>query len=153
MKKILIALAILPLLAFVACSSDDDKTPKIDFDHNIELLYGEWRATSVEGIGEEPLDLTNPEIEALVAPTYVTFAKDGIYSTKGILGEGTGVYTTKDKTIATIVEDTKISFEMTTLSAETAKIELNAQDLDLGIPIPEVIEKVTVVLTKQVAGE
>ena len=150
MKKFLFALAILPLLAVVACSSDDDNTPKVDFDHNIELLYGEWRATSVEGLGEEAIDLTSPVMEALVTPTYVTFAQDGVYSTKGIFGEGAGKFSTKDKTIATSVGEDKMSFEMTSLEAKTAKIELNAQDLDLGLPIPEEIKTVTVVLTKQV---
>ena len=46
MKKILLALAIMPLL-FVACSSDDDPSTT-DFDYSIDLLYGEWRATNIE---------------------------------------------------------------------------------------------------------
>ena len=153
MKKILFTLAILPFLAFVGCSSDDDdNNSKVDFGHNIELLYGEWRATSVEGIGEEPLDLTDKLIESLVKPTYVTFEKNGIYSSKGVLGEGTGTYTTKDKTIYTVTGDDKedkISFEMTELESKTAKIKVNPQDIDFGIPIPEEIGTVTVVLTKQ----
>ena len=153
MKKILFALAIVPLLAFVGCSSDDDdNTPKVDFAYNIELLYGEWRATSVEGVGEEAIDLTNPAMEAIVEPTYVTFKKEGIYSSKGILGEGTGIYSTKGKKITTAIgeeKEYKISFEMTSLEAKTAKIEINPQDVDFGIEIPKEIKKVTVVLTKQ----
>ena len=148
MKKILFALAIMPLL-IVACSSDDDNTPVIDFDHNIEMLYGEWRATSIEGIGEEAIDLTTPEMEAVVAPTFVTFKKDGSFMSKGVLGEGSGKFTTKDKTIAASVGEEKLNFDMTTLEATTAKIEVNAQDVDFGMPIPEEIKKVTVVLTKQ----
>ena len=149
MKKILFALAIMPLL-IVACSSDDDdKTPAIDFDHNIEMLYGEWRATSIEGVFEEAIDITSPEMEAVVTPTYVTFSKDGSFSSKGVLGEGSGKFTTKDKTIAASIGDDKLSFKMTSLEAKTAKIELNPQDLDLGMPLPEELEKVTVVLTKQ----
>ena len=108
MKKILIALAVLPLLAFVSCSSDDDEkinTPEIDFAHNIELLYGEWRATGVE-LGEIVIDLTvtNEEGEEIFAPTYVSFAKDGSFSSKGLIGEATGEYTTKDKTIIAAIE-------------------------------------------------
>lgn len=156
MKKILLALAILPILAFVSCSSDDDDTPnpsRPDFEHDIELLYGQWRATSVEGVAEDAIDLTDPIMEALIPATYVTFKEDGIYSSEGILGEGTGVYTTKGKTIVAATgenKEDKISFEMSSLNTETAKIELNAQDLELGIDIPEEVENVTVVLTKQV---
>ncbi|HZJ79923.1 MAG TPA: hypothetical protein VFC69_05030 [Dysgonamonadaceae bacterium] len=154
MKKVLFALAILPLLAFASCSSDDDETPDvsdIDFAHNIELLYGKWRATGVEGVGEDVIDLTQPPFDEIVPATYVTFKKDGIYSSEGILGEGTGEYTTKDKTITVATgenKEDKISFEMTSLVAETAKIKINAKSLDLPI-IPEELEEVTVVLTKQ----
>ena len=61
MKKFLFALAMLPLLAFVGCSSDDEvDTPTVDFDYNIELLYGEWRATSVEIAEGVSIDITEP---------------------------------------------------------------------------------------------
>ena len=148
MKKILFALAIMPFL-IVACSSDDDKTPVIDFDYNIQMLYGEWRATSIEGVGEEAIDLTTPEIEAIAEPTYVTFNKDGSFSSKGVLGEGTGTYTTKGKTIMALVGEKKLNLNMTSLEANTSKVEINPQDFDLGLPVPEEIDKVTVVLTKQ----
>ncbi|HZJ80391.1 MAG TPA: hypothetical protein VFC69_07445, partial [Dysgonamonadaceae bacterium] len=74
MKKVLFALAILPLLAFVGCSSDDDETPDVsdnDFAHNIELLYGKWRATSVEGVDDDAIDLTQPPFDKIVPATYV----------------------------------------------------------------------------------
>ena len=155
MKKILIALAVLPLLAFVSCSSDDDEkvnTPEIDFAHNIELLYGEWRATGVE-LGEIVIDLTgtNEEGEEIFAPTYVSFAKDGSLSSKGLIGEATGEYTTKDKTIIAAIgenKEDKMSFEMTDLNAETAKIVIDASALNIDM-IPEGLGDVTVVLTKQ----
>ena len=156
MKKFLFALAMLPLLAFVSCSSDDDDNKvKIDFDHNIEMLYGQWRATSVE-IAGEAIDLTmaGENGEPIFTPTYVTFSKNGAYSSEGLIAEGAGAYTTKGKTIVAVTgenEEDKISFEMTTLEAGTAKIELNAQDLDLGMDIPEEVGNVTVILTKQVA--
>lgn len=145
MKKILIALAILPLL-IVACSSDDDVTSTTDFDHNIELLYGEWRATSVEVSGV-PIDLTSSKIELLVAPTYLTFAENSKLISEGILGEGTGTYGTKDKTIYTSVGNTKVNFEMTSLNAKTAKIKLDSKLLGLAL-IPENTGLVTVTLTK-----
>ena len=125
-----------------------DYTPEVGFDHDIELLYGKWRATSVEGVGEEAIDLTNPVMEEIVPPTYVTFEEEGVYKSEGILGEGTGLYGTKGKKISTFLDDELISFDMTELTTETASIELNAEALGLPM-IPEGIETVTVVLTKQ----
>ncbi len=159
MRKILIALAVLPLLAFVSCSNDDDdkvNIPKIDFDHNIELLYGQWRATGVE-LGELVIDLTvtNEEGELVFTPTYVSFAENGSFSSSGLIGEAIGEYTTKDKTIVAAVgenKEHKMSFEMTDLSAETAKIVIDASALDIDM-IPEGLGNVTVVLTKQAKEE
>lgn len=144
MKKILLALAIMPLL-IVACSSDDD-LGKGDFDHNIEYLYGEWRATGVEVSGVM-IDLTSPRNELKVTPTYLTFAKEDIYSSEGILGEGTGRFVTNGKIIETTAGKNRVSFEMTSLSSKTAKIIVNAKTLDLAI-IPEGTETVIVELTK-----
>lgn len=146
MKKFLIVLAILPLL-IVSCSSDDDvTTTTTDFDHNIQLLYGEWRATGVEVSGV-PIDLTPPKMELLVAPTYVAFGEDGSFISTGVLGEGTGTYGTKDKTIYTSIGKDKVNFEMTSLKTTTAKIKLDSKVL--GIPIiPENTGMVTVILTK-----
>ena len=167
MKKVLFALAILPLLAFVSCSSDDDekvKTPEIEFDYNIELLYGQWRATSVEGVTEDPIDLTTvgEDGEPIFDPTYITFEKDGSYSSVGLIGEATGEYTAKGKTIVAATgkdKGNKMSFEMTSLNAETSKVEINAKTLVIpGLPnlpelLPEGVENVTVVLTKQTKAE
>lgn len=146
MKKILFAMAILPLLVFISCSSDDDNPSNSNFDHNIELLYGQWRATGVEVSGVT-IDLTEKRNELMVAPTFVTFGVGGSYLSEGILGEGKGKYTTKDKTIYTTVGKNKVNFEMTSLNAKTAKIILDAKKLGLSI-IPEGVETVVVVLTK-----
>ena len=148
MKKILFALAIIPLL-IVACSKDNDNSPANSFDYNIEMLYGEWHATGIEGVTEEAIDLTDPEVEEMVTPTYVTFKKDGTYLSKGILGDKSGIYSTKDKTISATVGDEKLSFKMTQLDAKSAKIEVNPQDFDFGVTVPGFYKKVTVVLTKQ----
>lgn len=150
MKKIFLALAIMPLF-IVACSSDDDNSNKDNFDHNLEYLYGEWRAIGVE-VGGVMIDLTSPRNELLVAPTYLTFAKEGVYSSEGILGEGTGRYSTKGKIIATTVGKNKVSFEMTSLSPKTSKIKVNAKALGLSI-IPEGTETVIVELTKDYKAE
>lgn len=153
MKKILIALAVLPLLAFVSCSSDDDeKVNKPDFEHNIKLLYGQWRATGVE-LGELIIDLTgtNEEGEEIFAPTYVSFAENGSFSSSGLISETAGEYTTKGKTIIAAIgenKEEKMSFEMTALNAETAKVVIDASSLDIEM-IPEELGDVTVILTKQ----
>lgn len=154
MKKFLLALAILPILAFVSCSSDDDdnNAPDVDFDYSIELLYGEWRATEVEIADIGDIDLTDPELELLVAPSYVTFSTGGVFESEGILGDGTGKYITKDKTITTSLGDEKISFKVISLSATEAKIEINAKALGLPM-IPEGIETVVVELTKDYPRE
>ena len=154
MKKILFALAILPLLAFVSCSSDDDdnKTPSDDFGYNIELLYGEWRATEVKIEGVDGIDLTDPMLELMVAPTYITFATGGVYESEGILGEGTGKYIAKDKTITTSLGDNNVSFKVISLSATKAEVEINAKALGLPL-IPDGIETVVVELTKDYPRE
>ena len=154
MKKLLFTLAILPLLAFVSCSSNDDDTPTIpkeSFDHDIELLYGQWRATSVEGVADEAIDLTNPLIEAMIPATYITFGEDRSFASEGIIGNHTGVYTTSKKTIVAATgkdNENKITFDIPMLTAETARVEIDPSILNLDI-IPEELEMVTVVLTKQ----
>ena len=154
MKKFLFALAMLPLLAFVSCSSDDDdnNNQDVDFAYNIELLYGEWRATEVEIADDMTINLTEPEMELMVTPTYVTFATGGVYESEGILGEGTGKYITKEKTITTSLGDEKVSFKVISLDAKEAKIEINAKALGLSM-IPEGIETVVVELTKDYSKE
>ena len=152
MKKILFALAIVPLLVIGCSSDDDDKNASDDFGYNIEWLYGEWRATEVEIAEEVSIDLTDPTIEVLVAPTYLTFKAGDVYESEGILGEGTGKYVAKDKKITTSLGDKKVSFDVTSLTKETAKIKINAKTLDLDI-IPDGIETVVVVLTKDYSRE
>ena len=143
MKKILLALAIMPLL-FVACSSDDDPSTT-DFDYSIDLLYGEWRATNIESIGS--IDLTTPLNELYAAPTYLKFNKDGTLEGEGLFGEGTGKYSTREKSIHTSIGKTKKSFEVVSLQATTAKVKLNAKGL--GTPlIPDNAGEIIVTLRK-----
>lgn len=153
MKKIFFALAMLPLLV-IGCDDDDDVTnpSDVDFDYNIELLYGEWRATEVEVTEEMDIDLTEPETELLVTPTYITFAAGGVYESEGILGDGTGEYVTKEKTITTSIGEKKVSFKVTALSAKKAEITIDAKELGLSM-IPDGIETVTVELTKDYPRE
>lgn len=147
MKKILFALAIMPLLVVGCSSDDDDNNTKDDFGHNIEWLYGEWRATSVEIMESVTIDLTDPTVEVMVPPTYVTFKAGDVYESEGILGEGTGKYIAKDKKITVSLGDEKISFDMPKLTKESAEIKIDAKSLGLPM-IPEGIKDVVVVLTK-----
>ena len=144
MKKILFALAIMPLL-FAACSKDDAPSNK-EFDHNIELLYGQWRATAVKVDGVT-IDLTDATTELKVVPTHLTFSKDGSVSGEGILGEGTGKYTAKGNIINTNIGKDKFDFDVISLSPATAEVKVNAGKLGISI-IPEGTENVVVVLTK-----
>lgn len=144
MKKILFAIVLVPLL-FVACSSDDDTPSNTDFDYPLEMLYGEWRATSIESIGSQ--DLTTPINELYAAPTYLKFNKDGTLVGEGLFGEGTGRYSTKGKTIHTSIGKNKKSFNVISLNANSAKAKLDAKGL--GTPlIPDNAGVVTVTLTK-----
>lgn len=146
MKKILFALAIMPLL-IVACSSDDDKSSTTDFDHNIEFLYGEWRATTMN-TGTLNLDLTDPMNELTIPQTYVTFNKNGTYESNGMLGENSGNFSTKKS----IVSTKKFNFEVLSLTANTAKIKINAKAL--GLPEQTVgTGTVTINLTKNYKSE
>ena len=145
MKKIFLALAIMPLL-IVACSSDDVDTSTKDFAHDIKLLYGEWRATGVE-VGGATIDLTKTNTELSVAPTYITFGSDGSFVSEGVLGDGIGTYGTNKTTIRTSIGSKKVNFEMTSLKAKTAKIKLDSKVFNLDL-IPEGTGMVTVILTK-----
>jgi|LSQX01.3.fsa_nt_gb hypothetical protein len=144
MKKILIALAIMPLF-FVACSSSDDIPSNADFDYDLDLLYGEWRATDVESVGSQ--DLTTPINELYAAPTYLKFNKDGTVEGEGLFGEGTGKYSTKEKAIHTSIGGVKKSFDVVNLQSSTAKIKVNAKGLGTQL-IPDNAGIVTFTFTK-----
>lgn len=129
------------------------KSNKPPVDSTTKKLFGKWRATSVEGVYEKPIDLTDPVIEQLIKPTYITFEEKGVFKAEGIMGEGTGRYVIKNKAIFTLIGKDKIDFNLITVDTKTARIEINPheQDIDFGveIQIPEEVTTVTVVLTKQ----
>lgn len=144
MKKILIALAIMPLF-FAACSSSDDVPSSGEFNYSIELLYGEWRATEVESIGSQ--DLTTPINELYAAPTYLKFNKDGTLEGEGLFGEGMGRFSTREKTIYTSIGNIKKNFEVVSLQSSKTKVKVNAKGL--GTPlIPDNAGVVTFTLEK-----
>lgn len=127
------------------------RTP--NFAYNIKDLYGKWRATTIEGVYNTPINLTDPIIEKVIEPTYATFEEKGIYSTEGFLGKGRGRYSTKEKTIYTLIKDKKlernIKLQVSSLNKETARVIIDLDELDLDLDDLENIDKVTVVLTKQ----
>ena len=128
------------------------RTP--NFAYNIKDLYGKWRATTIEGLyDDDPIDLTHPITEKVIEPTYATFEEKGIYSTEGFLGKGRGRYSTKEKTIYTLIKDKKlernIKLQVSSLNKETARVIIDLDELDLDLDDLENIDKVTVVLTKQ----
>lgn len=129
----------------MACSSDDGVPSSTDFDYSLDLLYGEWRATSIEAVGDK--DLTTPINELYAAPTYLKFNKDGTVEGEGLFGEGTGKYSTNAKTIHTSIGKIKKNFNVTTLQGSTAKFKVNAKGIDTPL-IPENTGEITVTLKK-----
>ena len=117
----------------------------IDFDFGIKSLYGKWRAVSLEGLPDGAVDLTSPFATA----TYLTFEEKNVLTLEGYLGEGVGRYSTEKKTIYTLIGKSRLDMEVTALAAGNARIKLNPQGIDFGIPIPGDIKTVTIVLKKQ----
>ena len=142
MKKILFVLAIMPLL-IMGCSKD--KVNDFDFDYDIELLQGEWRIAEIEVDDGVYIDITTPEAEAVVKPTYVTFYSNGTLTMKGAIGDYNGKYTTNGKNIIIYRDGKKyLSGDFESLSASTAVVKLTIKDVDFGLDIPEDVETVRV---------
>lgn len=120
-----------------------------DFDYNINMLYGKWRAISMEGVYDNPIDLKNPVTEKIYKPTFLTFEEKGVYTIKGFLGEGTGKYVTEDENIYTLVGNKNIDFEVTALEENRARIVLETIDINVQDDDLKAVEKVTVILEKQ----
>lgn len=89
-------LLLIATLSFLpSCSSDDDEPDNIQ-----SQMIGTWDATSVKFSGD------NDWTEITKYPSMslsITFNKDGSYSGRGALGNGSGIYTVSGKTIKTYV--------------------------------------------------
>ena len=77
-----------------SCSKDDDEPEDIKTQ-----MIGTWDAASVEFSHPDWVDITNYPSMALS----LTFNKDGSYSGRGALGNGSGTYTVSGRTIKTYV--------------------------------------------------
>lgn len=98
MKKVfsLLLLLIATISFLPSCSSDDDEPDNIK-----SQMIGTWDATAVRFSGDSDwTDITKYPSMALS----ITFNKDGSYSGRGALGNGSGTYTVSGKTIKTYVD-------------------------------------------------
>lgn len=77
-----------------SCSKDNDEPEDIKTQ-----MIGTWDATSVKFSDSDWVDITNYPSMALS----ITFNKDGSYSGRGALGNGSGTYTVSGRTIKTYV--------------------------------------------------
>ncbi len=131
----------------VTLKKDQKRTE--DFAYNIDMLYGKWRATSMEGVYDNPINLKDPVIEKTYKPTFLTFEGKGVYSIKGFLGEGLGKYVTEENNIYTLVGNKNIEFKVTALEKNKARIELKTIDIDIQDEDLKAKEKVILVLEKE----
>ena len=77
-----------------SCSKDNDEPEDIKTQ-----MIGTWDATYVKFSDSDWVDITNYPSMALS----ITFNKDGSYSGRGALGNGSGTYTVSGRTIKTYV--------------------------------------------------
>lgn len=83
------------MVSFASCSDDKDEPEDIK-----SQMIGTWDATSVKFEGDANwTDITKYPSMALS----ITFNKDGSYTGRGALGNGSGTYTVSGKTIKTYV--------------------------------------------------
>lgn len=131
MKKLLFALALLPLL-ITGCSSDDDNL-KVDFDQN--LIYGEWRLTHLKTSSDDTyLDITTPAGEKAFEPTYITFKSGGKYSGKGYFGWGSGTFKANGKTIVTYIDGEEfLRYDVLSLTERNAEFIMHQAGSDSTI--------------------
>ena len=96
MKKVFsLMLLLATMMVFLpSCSKDNDEPEDIKTQ-----MIGTWDATSVKFSDSDWVDITNYPSMALS----ITFNKDGSYSGRGALGNGSGTYTVSGRTIKTYV--------------------------------------------------
>lgn len=83
---------------FTSCSSDDDENK---FDYPMETVYGTWETSAVKLKNGNWIDITSWLYASYRAKA--TFYSDGTYTGSGALGNGSGTYTAKGRTIVTYV--------------------------------------------------
>lgn len=119
MKKVfsLLLLLIATVSFLPSCSSDDDEPDSIQ-----SQMIGTWDATAVRFNGDSDwTDITKYPTMALS----ITFNKDGSYSGRGALGNGSGTYTVSGKTIKTYVDGELYgTYYVKTVSGNYAELSL-----------------------------
>lgn len=113
MKKILVSMfvAIAAMVAFSACSKDDDDVISND------VVVGTWTMTSVEVNGKWH-DVTSYPYDRFSASA--TFKSDGTYYGRGVLGNGSGTWKKSGSTITTYVGgEVYIVYKVSSLTENT----------------------------------
>ncbi len=127
MKKIFTLLLLLAtLMVFIsACSKDDDEPDDIKAQ-----MIGTWDATSVKFSDSDWVDITNYPSMALS----ITFNKDGSYSGRGALGNGSGTYTVSGRTIKTYVGgELYATYYVKSISGNNAELTLTMGNSSMEI--------------------
>ncbi len=105
------------MMVFIpSCSKDDDEPDDIK-----SQMIGTWDATAVKFSDSDWVDITNYPSMALS----ITFNKDGSYSGRGALGNGSGTYTVSGRTIKTYVDGELYgTYYVKTVSGDYAELTL-----------------------------
>lgn len=99
-----------------SCSKDNDEPEDIKTQ-----MIGTWAATSVKFSDSDWVDITNYPSMALS----ITFNKDGSYSGRGTLGNGSGTYTVSGRTIKTYVGgELYATYYVNSVSGNKAELKL-----------------------------
>ncbi|MBD5427324.1 MAG: hypothetical protein HDR38_07240 [Treponema sp.] len=127
MKKIFsLMLLLATMMVFLpSCSKDDDEPEDIKTQ-----MIGTWDATSVKFSDSDWVDITNYPSMALS----ITFNKDGSYSGRGALGNGSGTYTVSGRTIKTYVgEELYGTYYVNSISGNKAELKLTMGSTSMDI--------------------
>jgi hypothetical protein len=109
-KYILLTLAFAICALFVGCDKNNDNASLGDFDYDVELVFGTWYATEIDG---EPWTRVR---------TIDTFYKDGRYYGEGYYGTGWGTYKLSGKTVTCYVGgEVYMAYTVTQLDETTFK--------------------------------
>ncbi len=109
-----------------SCSKDKDEPDDIK-----SQMIGTWDATAVKFEGDSNwTDITNYPSMALS----ITFNKDGSYSGRGALGNGSGTYSVSGKTIKTYVGgELYATYYVKTVSGNYAELSLTMGESSMEI--------------------
>lgn len=127
MKKIFSLLLLLAtMMVFLpSCSKDNDEPDDIKTQ-----MIGTWDATSVKFSDSDWVDITNYPSMALS----ITFDKDGSYSGRGALGNGSGTYTVSGRTIKTYVSGELYgTYYVNLISGNKAELKLTMGSTSMDI--------------------